>query len=557
MDSSDFIPTENALEIRRYLETLMEHRGGSILLNEVDAVPLPVVFRRVEAEQPLLVDLSSAREILPRVRGGESFRLVGQSGNKLLRTEPLTVGSCRELDGRVECEVPFPQVLYVLQRRDSFRAALRKDLHCHVSLVDEEGGREYQGQLGDLSMGGCSVELPLRAAQGVATPGQNFRLTLAFPNGRRLSVAAALRRVAHQVEKEVLLAGFSFVDPTPEQSRELWFFVREIEREWGRSAERGDAQLAPSPLFVAAEGGLSGEGPGARGYITPMTARLAACADFLSLQIQSLRTGGSIDSQQLSRQAERLLRLLDQDREALLFATACLADEPLLVRHGLGVAVRLVDLVGKSATPMERKSLAACAMVHELGRALLPIELMWDEGLEVGEAVQSHRHVELLLERLQDCSWLDDNVLSSVVAKANERLDGSGYPQQSRGEELDELARLMAVVDEIDLMSRRRSGAAARSISLGYAHLLRRPGKYDALCVKRYVEHFGRLPVGTLLRYESGQLAWVLSLDEALRPIKVQLATEPGPPRAEHLAEVLSGRELEALGKVTEILPVE
>lgn len=556
MGSSDFTPTENALEILRYLETLMEHRGGSILLDEDSSVPLPVVFMRVEADKPLLVDLSSAPEAVARVREGQAFRLVGQSGNKLLRTDPLTANGCREVDGRVECEVPFPQVLYVLQRRDSFRAMLRKDLHCQVSLVDEERGREYQGRLRDLSMGGCSVDLPLRAAQGVATPGQGFKVTLAFPNGRRLSLGADLRRVAPQVEQEVLVAGFSFAEPTPEQSRELWFFVREIEREWGRSADRGDINLAPSALFVEAEQSAE-ESRIKHDYPTPMAARLAACADFLSLQIQSLRTGGGIDSQQLSRQSERLLRLLDQDREAVLFATSCLSDEPLLVRHGLGVAVRLVDLLGKSLTPMERKSVVAAAMIHELGRALLPTELMWEDGLAPSDTVQVHRHVDMLLERLQDCSWLDDDIVTSVVARANERLDGSGYPRQLRGDELDEMARLMVVVDEIDLMSRRRPGGAARSISHCYGHLLRRPGKYDGLCIKRYVEHFGRLPVGTLLRFETGPLAWVVNLDESQRPARVQLTTEPGPPKAGQLGEILTGKQLAELGRAAEVLPIE
>lgn len=552
MDSTDFIPTGNAREILRYLETLMTHKGGSILMADDESRPLPVVFLQVEAGKPLVVDLSSAREVVPRVRRGEPFRLVAQSGNKLLRSDPLTALRCDEGEGVVECEIPLPETLYVLQRRDSFRAALRKDLHCHVLL--EGAGRESGGELRDLSMGGCSVEFPLSLAQHV-TAGDAFDLTLCFPNGRRLSLSAVLRRAMPDVEQECLVAGFSFDEPTAEQSRELWFFVREIEREWGRSADRGDTNLAPSPLFIEAES--AAVEPTKQEFVTPMAARLAACADFLTLQIQSLRTGGGIDGLQLSRQAERLLRLLDQDREALLFATVCLVEEPLLVRHGLGVAVRLADMLGNDITPMERKSVVACAMVHELGRALLPADLMWGEELDASGAAQSHRHVDLLLERLKDCGWLDKDVLASVVAMANERLDGSGYPRQLREGQLNELARLMAVVDEIDLMSRRGIRAGARSISRSYAFLLRRPGKYDPLCIKRYVEHFGRHPVGTLLRYENGQLAWVLSLDDQGRPARIQLTDEPGPPHPQHLGDVLSGRELEVLGRVTEVLPVE
>src|SRR5699024_8694470 len=132
--STEFLPTENALEILRYLESLMAHRGGSILLDEDGSLPLPVILLQVEADKPLILDLSSAREVLARVRRGEPFRLLGQSGNKLLRSDLLTATSCRENNGVVECELPLPEMLYVLQRRDSFRAGLRRDLSCEVVL---------------------------------------------------------------------------------------------------------------------------------------------------------------------------------------------------------------------------------------------------------------------------------------------------------------------------------------------------------------------------------------------------------------------------------------
>src|SRR5690606_7360601 len=113
--------------------------------------------------------------------------------------------------------------LYVLQRRDSFRATLRKDLKCQVFLESRgkagDQSKERVGQLRDLSMGGCSVELPLAAVRQVAGLGDAFQLTLVFPNGRRLSMSGTLRRVVPQVERQSLTAGFSFIEPTSEQSR--------------------------------------------------------------------------------------------------------------------------------------------------------------------------------------------------------------------------------------------------------------------------------------------------------------------------------------------------
>lgn len=164
-----------------------------------------------------------------------------------------------------------------------------------------------------------------------------------------------------------------------------------------------------------------------------MADRLAPCAAWLDNQMLTLRQGHSIDGAQSSRQADRLLDLQEEDREALLFATRCLDREPLLVRHGLGVAVHLLDLARAEAMPRALcKALAAAAMVHDLGKALLPRDLLALPVLDARQHRWLQGHVPLLQQRLGDCGWISPPVLEAVVGDINERLDGSGYPNQRR-----------------------------------------------------------------------------------------------------------------------------
>jgi HD-GYP domain-containing protein (c-di-GMP phosphodiesterase class II) len=262
-----------------------------------------------------------------------------------------------------------------------------------------------------------------------------------------------------------------------------------------------------------------------------MARRLARVAGFLDQQILELRDDRPVDSVSLSYAADRLLALLDEDREAVLFALQCLGREPQLVQHSLAVAVRLVDIGSAFKMPQEvQKALAATALVHDLGKALLPLELLQEAEHSADQQRQYQTHVELVLSRLEACHWLSATVIQAVVEGANERLDGSGYPHQWHGDQLHELTRLAAVVKAVDRLGRPGPSGQGMTVDRIRDFLNQRPQQFDTRWVARYFGHFGELPVGTLLRYPAGELAWVQRLGSDGKPARVQLAASESPP---------------------------
>lgn len=149
------------------------------------------------------------------------------------------------------------------------------------------------------------------------------------------------------------------------------------------------------------------------------------------------------------------------------------------------------------------------------------------------------------------CQWLSSAVFASVVRRINERLDGSGYPAGLSGGELGELERAAAVVDRADSLRRPLDGRPAWRVGAIYRHLLDRESAYDQRWVKRYIRRFGLYPIGSLVRFESGQLAWVQRLDDQGRPFQVQLTEKVEPP-GENLGEVLRGEVTQKLGEPRE-----
>lgn len=543
-------------EMEEMLERLSQPGGASLQLEAEQSRPLPVLVVEQLPGEHLTLDISAIREVAPELRRGAPFRLLGQSHDQMLRTPPLVMSECREQAGKLLGVCLYPTSLEVLQRRASFRARLRLGMEVGAILRGSGDDAPLQGDLKDLSLEGLLLELPLSAAPLLAAA-EPLEVELCFLNGVRFAIKALPRHSQTDTERQAIRAGFKFIAPSGDQERQLWHFVREIERESVRQGEGGDSNLLPSLLFQTDP---AAPPPVSRRnvvhYATPMAKRLARIAGYLDAQVLELQEGGRLESIQLSRFTDRLLGLYEEDREALLFATFCLHDEPLLVRHGLGVAVHMLDLASTGPLPRDAlKALAACAMVHDLGKALLPEELLQAEAFDDAHKARLQGHVEELRQRLSACHWLAPGVVESVVMRINERLDGSGYPRGLEAERLGELSRLASVVDVIEAMRRDRPDRPAWKTSDIYRYLLSHPGQFDPRWVKRYLKHFGVVPIGTLVRFTSGQLGWVQRLDEQGRIGQVQLTDRVQAP-GESLGEMLRGERLKNLGEVAEVMAV-
>jgi HD-GYP domain-containing protein (c-di-GMP phosphodiesterase class II) len=539
-------------EIALLLNALTESGGVLLCPDEPEARPEPIVLMEQHPGQTLVMDLSSVDHWLSRLQDGEGFYLRGQVQGKVVRTPVLMLTEVRRVGGRYVCCSDYPASLGVLQRRESFRAELRMGMGVAVTLFGQDD-EAVQGELRDLSQDGCQLELPLMAS-GILTEAQGYplKLALTFPDGTHFVVQGTVRHQKADPEQQLLCAGLRFEQCGADQERQIWYFVCEIEREAARYNKEAQDERQPSPLFESPQKRQAGSHVGRRQFIhyaTPAARRLAKVAAFLDAQMLLLQNGSNVDSRQLSHYADRLLLLHEEDRDALLFATRCMTREPLLVRHSLAVAVQLLDLTGANMPRDARKAIAASGMVHDLGKALVPQMLFQAAAFDAPHRQTLQEHVPLLLERLRSCHWLSTNIAQAVIGGINERMDGSGYPQRLVGEQLAELARASAVVDVAEAMRRDRADRPAHTVQQVYRHLLRHPQQFDPRWIKRYVAHFKTLPVGSLVRFSSDTLAWVLRVDQHGNPTEVQIAAGAEPPTSENLGELVRSNIVERLGQ--------
>ncbi|MCR5626910.1 MAG: HD domain-containing protein, partial [Lachnospiraceae bacterium] len=153
----------------------------------------------------------------------------------------------------------------------------------------------------------------------------------------------------------------------------------------------------------------------------------------------------------LKEQQSSMNRLFDEMARA--FAKAIDDNKSNAKGHSERVAkyARMIaEKVGKDEDECERAYFAA--LLHDVGKIGIPDELIDKVNLlnnEEEKIYQSHTLTgEKILSEVKEYSYL-----AEVSHFHHERYDGGGYPDKLKGEEIPELARLVAVADAYDNMT--------------------------------------------------------------------------------------------------------
>lgn len=124
--------------------------------------------------------------------------------------------------------------------------------------------------------------------------------------------------------------------------------------------------------------------------------------------------------------------------------------------HSLRVS-RLCGEIGSAMglSPAEIKELRTAGSVHDIGKVVVANEILNKKGpLDDDEWVQIMKHPEAGYSILSTVNQYSP--LADIVLAHHERWDGSGYPKGLKGENIPLAARIVAVAEAYDAMTRMR-----------------------------------------------------------------------------------------------------
>ena len=151
-------------------------------------------------------------------------------------------------------------------------------------------------------------------------------------------------------------------------------------------------------------------------------------------------------------------------------------------------------------------------------------------------AVEYNNHTIFGYSSLQDEEWLPD-VAKEIILFHHERIDGSGYPFQHKGDRLKSEVKLVSICDDFDSMI---SGIGSEKMKIYEAieYIKVHSGvKYDPTIASKFLDSVAAYPVGCTVYTSDGEKAVVIrqNKEAADRPVIRMTEHADGTPYTENV----------------------
>jgi putative nucleotidyltransferase with HDIG domain len=91
-------------------------------------------------------------------------------------------------------------------------------------------------------------------------------------------------------------------------------------------------------------------------------------------------------------------------------------------------------------------------LLHDIGKLGIPSEIINKEGILTNEEFEIiKKHPEIGYDLLKNMTFLDTS--NRILLQHHERIDGKGYPYGLESDDIDEMAKILAVADAFDAMT--------------------------------------------------------------------------------------------------------
>ena len=295
--------------------------------------------------------------------------------------------------------------------------------------------------------------------------------------------------------------------------------VLTVKVDLARSKLPGIAQvISPSPAHSAGSVRPAGSGEGRELKIRRL---YQEARELQGKFIRHLKAGEPIDITPLAAVAEEMVDTMFTHGDAMLCLARIRAKDAYLMEHSMNVAILLANFgryLGLERSVL--KELTLGGLLHDVGKIMTPDEVLNKPGKLTDEEFGVMRqHVVHSYDILSNTAGITPTMLE-VAANHHERLDGTGYPQRLKGDQLSLYTRMSGIVDVYDAVTADRVYKQGMQPTQAFRILLKGIDQhFDAELVTKFIKCMGVYPVGTLVQLSNQRLAVVMQRNEQ-QPLK-------------------------------------
>ncbi|MBU5453951.1 HD-GYP domain-containing protein [Caproiciproducens sp. MSJ-32] len=209
--------------------------------------------------------------------------------------------------------------------------------------------------------------------------------------------------------------------------------------------------------------------------------------------------------------AEELLETVLSNDDIVYFLSNIKNAIPDIYEHSLNITViSLVVGIGLRLSKNDLLNLCIGALLHDIGKSFIDKDLInKDSPLTQQEYEILKEHCEKGYNYLKDMDILSSDS-KAIILQHHERIDGSGYPKGLVGNQINYLARIVAISDAYDALTSEKNYMSSLSASDALEYIMSNAGTlFDFGIVKIFSKVIVPFPNGTIVKLSTGDIGMV------------------------------------------------
>lgn len=243
--------------------------------------------------------------------------------------------------------------------------------------------------------------------------------------------------------------------------------------------------------------------------------------------LADLRQDKTVEGNEVEMLAKIFVDELEKDKDALMFRAnmnGYYKDwNKYLHVHSVNVSILAISLGKKLGyTRDELVDLCSSAILHDIGMIKIPMEIISKPSkLTEKEYDLVKKHPKYGIELLNNIKNPPKTAFE-VVYQHHERIDGTGYPERKKGEEISEYAQIVAIVEIFEAMSHSRPYHRNIPTFVAMKKLIQESnGFFRPELIKHFLNNITPYPVGSIVLLNNSEIGCVIKTTDKfpIRPI--------------------------------------
>ncbi|MCK8818079.1 HD-GYP domain-containing protein [Natroniella sulfidigena] len=245
------------------------------------------------------------------------------------------------------------------------------------------------------------------------------------------------------------------------------------------------------------------------------------CKEDVKEVIENITQNKAVDMAKLKTGIGNIVDRVLTNNNTLVNLFSLKVFDEYIFQHSVNVAVISI-MIGKKLNYKKKRliKLGLGAILHDVGKLAIPAEILKKpSSLTAKEYKIIKTHPEEGYKQFE--GRFDISPVARIpILQHHERVDGSGYPEELKGEDIHEFGRVVAIADVFDALTSDRCYRQAWSVKKTVDFIKEQASKeFDDQIVDKLLSFISIYPNGEIVKLDDGSQAIVVEqTEDAYRP---------------------------------------